>query len=243
MAASLEAAQGEAQKVVKKQKVCEGKVNRSVQDMIDLVTQARSVMSAGGEGGEPPEAVLAQLRSKLASDGPLSAATDSTKDLHSAVGKLGKALDKAMDMDLDICKAMRDVQPDEASMSLVVAEHFYREGRFDVGDLFAEESHIELAASIKQPYVAMHSVLDQIRAKNLQPALDWATEHQNSLSPDGEPSTFEFQLQSLNFVSLLKEQGRGAALAYAKQRFERYQVSRCPSCTRILTRCAPHNLS
>ena len=42
----------------------------------------------------------------------------------------------------------------------------------------------------------------------MQPALEWATQQQGQLSPDGSPSTFEFKLQALNFVNLLKEQGR-----------------------------------
>lgn len=47
----------------------------------------------------------------------------------------------------------------------------------------------------------------QIRAKNLQPALQWATDHRQKLSPDGSPSAFEFKLQALAFVNLLRSEG------------------------------------
>ncbi|KAG1666178.1 hypothetical protein FOA52_012025 [Chlamydomonas sp. UWO 241] len=192
--------------------------------MIAAVTEARAALTRGSVGVCMEDAVLAALKAKLDSAEPLEAAVSQTKDLHSAVGKLGKALDKAMDMQLDICKAMRDTPLDEANMNLVVAEHFFREGRFDVGDALVVEAGIPMADDLKQPYIAMHAVLREIKAKNLQPALAWAAANAERLSPDGTPSSFEFRLQALNFVQLLKEQGRNAALAYGKRHFGRYQA-------------------
>jgi hypothetical protein len=50
----------------------------------------------------------------------------------------------------------------------------------------------------------------QIRAHNLDPALEWARAHRRQLSPDGGPSAFEFRLHSLAFVHTLLSQGEGA---------------------------------
>lgn len=87
MASPLEVATGEAQKALKKQKTCEDAVDRSLTDMIEMVTQVRASL---GQSSEQPEVVLQQLRSKLEGPGMLGAAVSQTKDLHSAVGKLGK---------------------------------------------------------------------------------------------------------------------------------------------------------
>ena len=43
----------------------------------------------------------------------------------------------------------------------VLAEHFYREGRFDLGDLLAREAQLTNPDSLKAPYSAMHTILTQ----------------------------------------------------------------------------------
>ena len=46
----------------------------------------------------------------------------------------------------------------------VVAEHFFREGRFEAGDTFAGEAQLLNADALKQPYIAMHSILKEVQA-------------------------------------------------------------------------------
>jgi hypothetical protein len=46
----------------------------------------------------------------------------------------------------------------------VIAEHFYREGRFQLGDAFVEEARVAGADAIKAPYVSLHGVLQQVGA-------------------------------------------------------------------------------
>jgi hypothetical protein len=45
----------------------------------------------------------------------------------------------------------------------VIAEHLYREGRFQLADKFVAEAAIPDAQSIKGPYTALHSILEQVR--------------------------------------------------------------------------------
>ncbi len=44
----------------------------------------------------------------------------------------------------------------------VIAEHLFREGRFDVGEIFAREAGLEGVEKLRQPYVAMHTILQQV---------------------------------------------------------------------------------
>ena len=62
---------------------------------------------------------------------------------------------------------------------------------------------------LRRPYEAMHAILQRLRNHDLQPALDWVSEHRDRLAPDGRPSSFEFKLHSLGFVTTLREQGVG----------------------------------
>lgn len=47
----------------------------------------------------------------------------------------------------------------------ILAEHFYREGKFELGDTFALEAGIpaDSAARLKQPYISMHDILQEVR--------------------------------------------------------------------------------
>jgi hypothetical protein len=44
----------------------------------------------------------------------------------------------------------------------VIAEHLYREGRFELADQFVCEAGVADAAHLKAPYTALHSVLEQV---------------------------------------------------------------------------------
>ena len=44
----------------------------------------------------------------------------------------------------------------------VIAEHFFHEGNFTVGDCFLQEACVADGAAIREPYVAMHAILEQV---------------------------------------------------------------------------------
>lgn len=48
-------------------------------------------------------------------------------------------------------------------MVQVIAEHFYQQGNFSVGDTFVREAGIPNGDGLKRPYIAMHSVLKEVR--------------------------------------------------------------------------------
>eukprot|EP00877_Chromochloris_zofingiensis_P001811 jgi/Chrzof1/11630/Cz06g02260.t1 len=145
-----------------------------------------------------------------------------------------QAIDKAFDNQLDICKALRDSKFDKATLNQVIAEHLYREGRFDLGEQFVAEANVPDADRIKAPYLSLHAVLEEIKAHNLQPALAWARDHRDQLSTDGQPSRFEFRLHALNFLNLLIERGQSTALAYAKAQFPAFQAKHMKGIQRLM---------
>lgn len=44
----------------------------------------------------------------------------------------------------------------------VIAEHLYRQGRFDLGDALCVEAGLMGGEALRQPYAAMHEVLEQV---------------------------------------------------------------------------------
>jgi hypothetical protein len=50
----------------------------------------------------------------------------------------------------------------------VIAEHLYREGRFELADEFTAEAALPGAAELRAPYIELHTVLQQVRGIMLQ---------------------------------------------------------------------------
>ncbi len=101
------------------------------------------------------------------------------KDVNLAVSKYGKMLDKAFCT--DIAKAYREAEFDGHLINEIVAVHFYRQGLFDLGDCFIQETQEPNAMTLKTPFFEMYQNLEQLRARNLVPALTWARENRPAL--------------------------------------------------------------
>lgn len=101
------------------------------------------------------------------------------KELNTTVSKYGKMLDKAFNP--DIAKAHREVEFDYHLINQIVGQHFYRQGMFELGDCFVNEAQEPEAAALKAPFFEMYQNLEQLRARNLEPALKWARKNRQSL--------------------------------------------------------------
>ena len=47
----------------------------------------------------------------------------------------------------------------------VIAEHFFHEGLFDIGQAFVEEAGVEGGDALRRPYASMHTVLSEVRRR------------------------------------------------------------------------------
>ncbi|KAL4179979.1 hypothetical protein AMTRI_Chr13g122870 [Amborella trichopoda] len=204
-------------RVSKKQRLSSSKT----QEVIDLVEQEiEQVLSKIQQppppnGGETnPKAILAELNAKLKEFGPTNQLDSSQKDLNMALGKYTKVIDKTFIT--DIAKAYRSVDFDQHTLNQIIAAHFYRQGLFDLGDLFTTEAHEPDLVSLKAPFLEMYAILEAMRLKNLEPALNWARTHRDQLLLKG--SSLEMKLHRLAFVEMLQKGGdaRAEALAYAR---------------------------
>lgn len=173
----IDAAIKEADKTLKRQKTCAAKTSGTMYKLIHSIEQCIHRISTD-PSIDPAMAVEELGRTVDSLDAVATLSTD-TKELHGAVAKLGKIIDK--EFDTDICGAFRQVNMDKATLDRVVAEHLFHEGMFDVADALVAEAGIPKGDALKAPYASMHAVLEELAKKNLAPAMAWAEENKGAL--------------------------------------------------------------
>lgn len=109
-----------------------------------------------------------------------------------------------------------DTQDKKKLLNQVICEHFLRRGRIDVADCLIREANLNLKDLKKDSFIEMDYVLECLRQKNIDPALEWCIKNRTHLQSIN--STLEFNLHRLNFIKLI-EQGpkmQIEALKYAR---------------------------
>ncbi|KAK3309530.1 CTLH/CRA C-terminal to lish motif domain-containing protein [Chaetomium strumarium] len=101
----------------------------------------------------------------------------------------------------------------------------------------ADSKHSSLASlhseELQEKFAEMYRILQQIRAHNLLPAIEWARANSSELEARG--SNLEFELSRLQYIWLFKgpavnglpddeRNGQLGALAYAREHFNRFQA-------------------
>ncbi|GBG80229.1 hypothetical protein CBR_g30595 [Chara braunii] len=250
------------ERVVKKQKTAYFKASEVIDKMLLEIEQTKQGMmmmdttgavgvdgnglgeregggGGGGGGGEAPtgfesnhRTALLELNTRLSNMAPVGQISAAQKELNAALSKYGKVVDKAFCP--DISKSCRDLDFDPALINQAIAQHFYREGLFELGDCFVSEANVPAADALKDQFLEMYQILEQVRHRNLQPALDWATRHREELSQKGGSCSLEFQLHQLQFIHVFQKQGQRAALDYARANFRAFGVSHFEEIKRLM---------
>ncbi|KAH7520381.1 protein RMD5 homolog [Ziziphus jujuba] len=157
--------------------------------------------------------ILVELKTKLKDMAPVTQLESTQKDLNSALSKYPKLLEKSFNP--DISKAYRNIEFDTHTVNQIIASHFYRQGLFEIGDLFVQEANEpESVAVIKSQFQDMYQILEAMKSQNLEPALKWATSNADRLKHNG--SDLLMKLHSLQFVEILQKGSRDEALNYAR---------------------------
>ncbi|XP_043488427.1 E3 ubiquitin-protein ligase RMND5A isoform X1 [Polistes fuscatus] len=166
--------------------------------------------------------VLKQAMSKVR-DIVQRLATDH-RDLHSTVSKVGKAIDRNFIADF-ASTSREDVfsGPEKSHLlNQVICQHFYRQGMLDIADELATEAGIKTDEGRKEPFTELNYILDCLKQRNLEPALEWAKKHREALL--AQNSSLEFKLHRLHFIRLV-QQGptkQTEAIMYARQNLTQF---------------------
>ncbi|GLT96941.1 hypothetical protein SLE2022_145320 [Rubroshorea leprosula] len=157
------------------------------------------------------KSILTELKLKLNSIGPLQQLEESQKELITSLSKYPKLVGKIFP---DISKTSGNVDFDIHTVNHIIACHFYRQGMFDLGDCLLNEAGEPEVTGTRSHFSEMHQVLEGLRDRNLEPALNWITANHEILKQNG--STLELKLHTLQFVDIIRKGSRIDAIDYAR---------------------------
>ncbi|XP_066595553.1 E3 ubiquitin-protein ligase RMND5A isoform X2 [Prorops nasuta] len=206
-----------------------GAINEHAVNVLrDLINHIESLQKELEEA--PSDHVLTPIQVQVLSQGMTKVrdtvqqlATDH-RDLHSAVSKVGKAIDRNFIADF-ASTSREDVfsGPEKTHLlNQVICQHFYRQGMLDIADELAIEAGIKTDEGRKEPFTELNYILDCLKQRNLEPALEWAKKHREALLVQN--SSLEFKLHRLHFIRLV-QQGQSKqteAIMYARKNLTQF---------------------
>lgn len=202
------------ERVVKKQKLSSSKSQEVIHQVGCEIEQALTEILSAQDPSSPVDqrSILAELKLKLNAVGPVQQLEGSHKELNLSLSKYTKLLERSLNP--DISKAYRDVDFDHHIVNQLIANHFYRQGLFDLGDGIIDEAGEPDLTILKSQFLVMHQILEAMKVKNLEPALNWICANREKLNQNGV--NLELRLHSLQFLEILRNDRQADALKYAR---------------------------
>ncbi|XP_062504247.1 E3 ubiquitin-protein ligase RMND5A-like [Corticium candelabrum] len=217
MAEAVEAVDRERSKLEKRLRSVKTSTISSLSELTSELTQLQESIRRNGDGEEMSceqnNLLLQSL--ELVRDG-VGKLSGEHKDIHGSISKVGRAIDRNFTSDIHVCSQDNVLDsPEQASMlNEVVYEHFLRQGQMAVAKCLIEEAGVVVDQAHHSQYVQLNCILEACKARNLSPALSWASKHRDAL--EAHNSQLEFKLHRLQFLSLLQAGDLRAALDYSK---------------------------
>lgn len=128
--------------------------------------------------------------------------TTDHRDLHSAVSKIGKTIDRNFVNDFS-ATSRNDVLVEEQNIQLlnkVIAQHLQRNNLDDVAATLINESKLPAEEVVSDPFSNLHRIWEAIYRGDLTEALEWASEHSAKL--ETRNSSLEFKLHRIAFLQV-----------------------------------------
>nr|XP_043631941.1 protein RMD5 homolog [Erigeron canadensis]XP_043631942.1 protein RMD5 homolog [Erigeron canadensis] len=219
--------------VVKKQTHSSSKLEESIEKIIQEIEHTLSVIQSplSGSSSQPDhKLVLGELKTKLKEIAPLGQLEGTQKELNMALSKYTKLLEKHFNP--DISKSYKNVDFDSRIINQIVSSHLYREGMFDIGDCFINESHEETIYDRKTHFFEMYEILESMKSRDLGPALKWATANHEKLQKNG--SDLVLKLHRLQFLEILQNGSRDDALKYGRTHFSPVGTQHIPEIEKLM---------
>ncbi|TVU47538.1 hypothetical protein EJB05_07142, partial [Eragrostis curvula] len=202
-------------RVVAKHALSSAKAQEAVDQILNELEQTIVKMQMMTDSMESVDhsAILAELKAKLNEMAPLTQLEVCQKELNVALSKYLKLIEKSFSP--DISKAYRNVDFEVNTINNIIANHFYRQGLFDLGDLFIRECGESDGASLKLAFQELYAILGAMKVRNLEPALSWALKNRDQLLQNC--SMLEWMLHELQYLEMLRdESAKLEAIEYAK---------------------------
>ncbi|KAK7246676.1 hypothetical protein RIF29_41546 [Crotalaria pallida] len=201
-------------RVAKKQKVSSSKSQDVVDQVGREIEQALATIQSPHDPSTPVDqkSVLQDLKLKLDAIGAPQLLEGPQKELNASLTKYQKLIEKLLNP--DISKAYRNIDFDTHLVNQIIANHFYHQGLFDLGDSIMNEAGEPDAAALRSQFLEMHQIIEAMKVRNIQPALKWVSANREKLVQIG--SHIELKIHRLQFVEVLQNGTRAEALKYAR---------------------------
>ncbi|WWD21932.1 hypothetical protein CI109_106420 [Kwoniella shandongensis] len=198
----------------------------------DHFARAKTRISAG----EDPKAVITELQKAVGRS--KKEVEKGLKGWYSALGNVGKAVDKAFPPNLGaISKAYEDpplFSEEEASKALdrVVLDSLGRRGLWEAVSAMEEETSLTYPTDKRELSTELYRITASILSHDLTPALQWCEANKAFLSSPPHPSALPYYLHRAVFKSLSDP---AEAIAYAR----RYMMIYVPTqpVLKLITSC------
>jgi len=208
-------------RVTKKQRTASQSLSKALDGAIDVLQRAKTELEALPEGAEVTD-VLARLSAQASTKEEGSAGiVKECQSYQAAVTRLSKNAEKHLRSDLG--KVSTEQPLPKKCVNQILGQHFYREGKFDVGDTFFAEAGEPSNTAMKEPFKHMFFLIEQLRKRNVAPSLEWLQANHSAATHNTVHAetlrAVEFKLHRQRFVQLMMEEGHSAALEYARANF------------------------
>nr|AAM65529.1 unknown [Arabidopsis thaliana] len=206
-------------RVTKKQKLCYSKTHEVVEKMSQEIDKALKTIQEDNH-----ESVVADLKKTFEEIAPINLLEASQKEINGVLTKYPKALDKTLNP--DISTAYRNVKFDTHTVHQILAQFFYRQGMYGVGDCFISETgEVKPESSVTKAFMEMNMILEAMKERDLGPALKWVASNSDKLKE--AKSDLELKLHSLHFLEIAKDKTSEEAINYARKHFATYSADSC----------------
>jgi len=217
----LKEVNGALERVVKKQRICYTKTLGQLDQLLCELNKCKEQLNPDKMDTDSNKSIsdsIKELNTKIQESNISTIISAEHREYYATISKFGKTIDKNFHADIHLVMIQNGIHFDTKILNQIIAQHFFREARFEIGDIFVKETNIDYSASMKAPFLEMHTILDAIvNQKNLTPAIEWATRQRDELISRG--NMLEFQLHRLQFIYLLTNCKRDDAILYARKNF------------------------
>lgn len=131
--------------------------------------------------------------------------TNSHRELHVPVSKIGKSIDKNFSANFaSISEAKLFNSPENNSLlNYAVVQHLLRNGMAKVAELLIREADLNVDDKEYQKFKEINKILSALRKRDSEPALRWSLKNKKFLREIQSP--LEFKIHRLNIIELYKQ--------------------------------------
>jgi hypothetical protein len=229
----LKKLQDESEKVLKKQRISSSNVAKHIDSLLQSIEISREALAA--KDLVKPGHILRDTNASA--QVTVSKITKEFKVYHAAVSKFGKSIEKK------VCPETKNtagkVLPTDG-VNRIAAEHFCRQGRFEIAATFEQEASLEkpLRQTMIASFAEIHETTKAMLQKDLKPALQWVHKYQDhaNLAASRVFLSLHFELVRLRFIQLLclPSAPIADALDFGRREFPRFAVTELKGIQRLM---------